>query len=251
MAAPKGGARERLMDAAEILFAARGFDAVSTREITAHSGDTLGTLSYHFGTKDQLFIEVIRRRIDELTEARRRAYERATDRSPDGEPTLDDAIAAVMVPFVDRALRGGEGWAGYTTLLSRMNYQGAPQHYTAVFELIDPVAKEYIGWLRRAVPDVSEAELGYAYQYMIASMIDAASTVVKDRMRRLTDKAYVGRDYEEVISRMLVFVTAGVRALLDVAPIESTRPRTAVKRQKTSSAVSKTVGASKAVQSTK
>ena len=48
MAAPKGGSRDRLLDAAEKLFAQRGFDGTSIRDIAARSGDTIGTLSYHF-----------------------------------------------------------------------------------------------------------------------------------------------------------------------------------------------------------
>ena len=62
--------RVRILDAAELLFGARGFDGVSLRDITDGAGVTLALASYHFGTKENLFEEVVARRAAELGEER-------------------------------------------------------------------------------------------------------------------------------------------------------------------------------------
>ncbi|MCG8692946.1 MAG: TetR family transcriptional regulator, partial [Minwuiales bacterium] len=55
---PKNGrldARERLLDAAVGLFAERGFDGVSTRELVSRAKVNLSAITYHFGGKEALY----------------------------------------------------------------------------------------------------------------------------------------------------------------------------------------------------
>ena len=56
-----GHAREKLLQAAAELFAARGFDQVSIREIAARAGVRHGGVNYHFKGKQELYLEVIQR----------------------------------------------------------------------------------------------------------------------------------------------------------------------------------------------
>lgn len=214
MAAPKGGSRDRLLDAAERLFAEKGFAATSTREIAAQTGDTVGTLSYHFGSKNQLLVEVIQRRFSVLAELRRNMYAGFGAKNG-GKVSLDDTIAAITVPFVERAMRGGETWAAYTTLLSRMMYIGDPDHLEVVAQLTDSLAREMLGWLRAAAPGASAADIGYAYQFIIGCTVDCCSQMEHNRIRRLTDGACSAADYEEIIQRFLRFITAGARSVIE------------------------------------
>jgi len=54
--------RDRLLDEAEELFAQRGFHAVSVREITKAAQSNLAAVNYHFGNKQNLYLEVFRSR---------------------------------------------------------------------------------------------------------------------------------------------------------------------------------------------
>jgi len=58
--------RDRLLEEAEPLFAERGFEATSVRDITAAAGANLAAVNYHFGGKDKLYREVFRRRLTAL-----------------------------------------------------------------------------------------------------------------------------------------------------------------------------------------
>jgi AcrR family transcriptional regulator len=55
-------ARERLLKEAEILFAEKGYHAVSVREITRAAECNLAAVNYHFGNKNNLYLEVFRSR---------------------------------------------------------------------------------------------------------------------------------------------------------------------------------------------
>lgn len=53
--------RDRILDAATILFADKGFDGVSTRELARAVGVSIATLHYHIGAKQDLYNEVVQR----------------------------------------------------------------------------------------------------------------------------------------------------------------------------------------------
>ncbi|MEZ6002542.1 MAG: CerR family C-terminal domain-containing protein [Planctomycetota bacterium] len=56
-----GQARERLLEAAAALFAERGFESVSIREIASRAGVRHGGVNYHFQSKRALYLEVLER----------------------------------------------------------------------------------------------------------------------------------------------------------------------------------------------
>jgi AcrR family transcriptional regulator len=53
--------RDRILAAALEIFAERGFDGTTTREIAARAGTNLGLLQYYFGGKDRLWREAVDR----------------------------------------------------------------------------------------------------------------------------------------------------------------------------------------------
>lgn len=64
----KAATRERLLAAAEDVFAHKGFAAASVEEIAATAGYTIGALYSHFGSKQQLFLELLSARRARRTE---------------------------------------------------------------------------------------------------------------------------------------------------------------------------------------
>jgi AcrR family transcriptional regulator len=60
----KSQTRERLIDAAAVVFARRGFEAASLDEVAAAAGYTKGAVYSNFASKTDLFIALIERRIE-------------------------------------------------------------------------------------------------------------------------------------------------------------------------------------------
>jgi len=55
--------RARLLDAARRLFAERGFEDVTVREICREAGANLALVNYYFGDKLGLYLEVVNQAI--------------------------------------------------------------------------------------------------------------------------------------------------------------------------------------------
>jgi AcrR family transcriptional regulator len=60
--AKNGHTGDRILDEAEILFARKGYHGVSIREITNAARCNLAAVNYHFGNKQNLYLEVFRSR---------------------------------------------------------------------------------------------------------------------------------------------------------------------------------------------
>lgn len=92
--------RERLLDEAEILFAQKGYHAVSVREITQAADCNLAAVNYHFGSKHNLYLEVFRSRWLPRAERLYRRVVRAISKG-------DAASPAVVVEALARAFLEG------------------------------------------------------------------------------------------------------------------------------------------------
>jgi AcrR family transcriptional regulator len=77
--------RAAILDAAEKLFAAKGFDATSLNEVGTAAGVSRGTPGYFFGSKADLYQAVLDRSFTEVREAVRagRARALASNQTPD------------------------------------------------------------------------------------------------------------------------------------------------------------------------
>ncbi|MCC7346025.1 MAG: TetR family transcriptional regulator [Variibacter sp.] len=88
--------RERLLDAAERLFADHGYDGVALRAIAEAARVNLGSIPYFFGTKENLFKAVLTRRVEPIQQERRDRL-RALMQQPE-EMSLESVLMAFLEP---------------------------------------------------------------------------------------------------------------------------------------------------------
>lgn len=95
----RNGARTRqlVLDAAERLFAARGFDGASLNEVGAEAGVSRGTPGYFFGSKADLYQAVI----DRCFEGVRRAIRSGKDRALASGEQQDVVLAGAVSEYFD------------------------------------------------------------------------------------------------------------------------------------------------------
>jgi AcrR family transcriptional regulator len=63
-----GSTKARILAAAEEVFATRGFEGASTREIAARAGVNISSLHYHWESKETLYFTVFRNIYDQLVD---------------------------------------------------------------------------------------------------------------------------------------------------------------------------------------
>ncbi len=112
-------ARDDILDAAERLFAAKGFDGVSTATIAKEAGVSQSQIHYHFDTKQKLWDKVFERRFADYFAAQASLLD---DRELDDMARMKDSIVSYFrffeenphyVKLLGRAqLDAGEGGEG-------------------------------------------------------------------------------------------------------------------------------------------
>ncbi len=100
--------RDRVLDAAEGLFAERGFAAVGVREITRAAGANAAAVNYHFGSKLELYRAVLKRRIDPINAERVRRLE-AARRAAGSEGLSPEAVVQALLRPVFETMAHPDG----------------------------------------------------------------------------------------------------------------------------------------------
>ncbi|MBF6327670.1 TetR family transcriptional regulator [Nocardia transvalensis] len=101
---------QRLVLAAERLFAERGIDAVSLRAVMAAAGTNVASVHYHFGSKDALIEAMIRQRSDSVA-ARRAAL--LDEMESAGAVSARGLAEAFVVPVWEMATGAGAAWVKF------------------------------------------------------------------------------------------------------------------------------------------
>lgn len=208
-AADKGQAAtpERILDAAEKLFAEAGYDGVSLRQITREAGVELALANYHFGPKLDLFRAVVRRRAEALN-----AQRFALLAKLDAQASIEELIHAFTAPFLERSARGGPGWKNYARVIAQITNSPRWQPDIVATEF-DPVARVFIARMQHSFPAAREEDLYWGFHFLLGTMtVTFAETGRVDSLSAGRCKA---TDLDAIHARMIPFLAAGFRALCE------------------------------------
>ena len=210
MAKDKHPTRERILDAAEELFAQRGFEGVSVRQIMTKAEADVSLAYYHFESKRDLFDQVMLRRVEYLNEIRLQALEEVEKRHPDEEPTVEEIIGAFTKPLIQLLADDHDKWSHYFQLIAQIN--NSPEmggEYMSRY--FDPLVQRFIDALHKALPDCDPADLYWSYHFLSGALtLTFAET---GRIDNLSGGMCKSTDVASVIDRMPAFLAAGFRAL--------------------------------------
>jgi len=157
---PSDITRERIMKAAERLFAERGYDATSIRAIVAKARVNQAAINYHFDGKDGLYREVLRTAFRALTEQQLEHADEMKAMSRE----------AALVEFIRRQLRPLLGRDEYSRHMRILNWETVRP--TAVFrKLLSEEAAPFMGLavelVRRFQPEADQRTLVAAAVWLL------------------------------------------------------------------------------------
>ncbi|WP_171177074.1 TetR/AcrR family transcriptional regulator [Ruegeria sp. HKCCD8929] len=194
--------RARILDAAEILFAERGFEGASIRDIAARAGVQVGLVHHHGGGKEELFHRTVARRADELSRIRIEGLEALKAR---GAVTLHGVIDCFIRPYVTLAQTGGPGWLAYGRLVAHVSAD--PRWRWIAAECFDPTARRFIEEVAVLYPEVDPQLIATGQVYSVSAMLAFLNTGW--RIEALSPGADEAR-----LEQLIDFCVAGVEAML-------------------------------------
>lgn len=202
--------RDKILDAAEALFGERTFDTVSLRDITQQAKVTLALASYHFGTKDRLFADIVARRASILSELRR---ERLAALEAKGTLTTESILDAFMRPMFEKMTEGSEGWPSYLLILAQLGQTN--RWLDLLHENFDPTAELFLEKLATTLPNVPRPLLMRGFSLALVAMLQTLSR--NRRLDALSRGKVTADDLKEAYNVLLKFSVRGIESLAELA----------------------------------
>lgn len=212
----RSDSRERILDAAERLFAEKGVQAASLREIGARAQANPGSIYFHWKTKAELVREVFRRRLAPLDAERMRRLEAArAAHAPDAVP-LDAVLEALVGPMLDLVHGADRGGAGFLRLLGRTYNEPDRDLVRMLRRDHGATLERFRDALAQALPDLPEEQLFVRFHFALGALAhtlgsDASWQLVVGARRRPAS-------WEEVLGELMPFLVGGFGAPSASAP---------------------------------
>lgn len=200
--------KEDILDAAERLFASRGFDGTSMREIAQEAGVAQALLHYHFKTKEGLFEAMFGRRSGAINRIR---LARLDQMLKAGTPRIEEIIDALLRPTVEAGHDPARGGATFANLILSTGSSNHDWQKSLIAASYDAMARRYIGAIRKALPGMSLGDATWGYLFIIGAALTQMSPT--GRADRLSDGETSDMDTETLLERATTFAAAGLRAL--------------------------------------
>ncbi len=206
--------RAAVLDAAERLISEFGVDGVSVRDITTAAKANLGAVNYHFGSKDRLVLEVFARRLEPVIRARVARLDALEKAAGGGEIELSQIVEAFVRPGVENATSPQCAGEPFMRLISRCFMEPNPELKRFVEERFADVVTRFDAAFLRALPGLTQEDLFWRVNFLIGALHHGQEIWARfDQLPRLgANVTMVQLDREEFIRRVIVFVTAGLRA---------------------------------------
>ncbi|MFB3777524.1 MAG: TetR/AcrR family transcriptional regulator [Bryobacteraceae bacterium] len=202
--------KERILRAAESLFAENGFDATSHRMITAAAGVNLAAVNYHFHSKDDLIRAVLARRIGPVNQRRLELLREHLAAAGEAPPSLEGIIRAFVEPVV--MLRKQAECSGVGRLFGRTYVEPSGIVRKAFFELMREIGRPFTEAFRRALGDLPQVEFLWRMHFSVGVL--AHTLAGTEHLATISGGLCDPSDAEGIVDRIVAFIAAGMRAPL-------------------------------------
>jgi AcrR family transcriptional regulator len=199
--------QERILDAAEALFARSGFNGVSVKDIAQAAEVDASLLHYYFTSKAGLYSAAIARRAGAINAARLAALQ-AYAREAGGALTVAGVVRTYVDTTFSFALTGDGGYLNYLTLIAQMNSTPAGAIPGLENTPFDDVVQVFIGLLRQASPGSKDTDL-YWFYHMLSGAI-SLSWARTGRIDKLSAGQCSSTDFAAIADQMIAVFAHGL-----------------------------------------
>jgi AcrR family transcriptional regulator len=199
--------KERILDAAEQLFAAHGFAGTSLRAVTREAGVNLAAIHYHFGTKEDLLRAVLSRIVIPVNRERLNLLEQVEAAAGSDPPSLEGILEAFIAPDLRLIRDLGERGVIITRFLGRSYTEPAEMVQALSREHYEELGQRFMEVFARALPEVPQAELYFRFKLVLGVLTyfladnDPTGGYAEDLS-----------DVDGTLRRLVAFLAAGLRA---------------------------------------
>lgn len=199
--------RDQILASAWKLFSERGFEDVSVRDVTNDAGVNLASVSYHFGSKDGLIQEVVKRVLNPASERRIEQLDRViAEQGGEENVTLKQVLECYVRPSLFPEEHGGN-LGILSRLIARYLIERDYDAPNSVVVLFGEVFKKYVTIISLKAPHLTKDEILRRLLFSIGSGLYYQS--FSCLVNKVTGKGDVEVDREGDFQELVNFLLAG------------------------------------------
>jgi AcrR family transcriptional regulator len=199
--------QDRLIEAAEELFCRRGFNETSVRDIAALAGCNVASVNYYFGGKDNLYLEIWRRRLALIRETRLASIEKVMSAS--SRPQLEDLLRSYATSFVE-PLIDGSSHCRFINLMAREMIDPHLPRDMYLTEMVSPVLNALGDALLRICPWLDRSKISLII-FSIVGQLLMHTVCVKEMFEGSNHPELSRIDADSIVNHVVEFAAAGIR----------------------------------------
>jgi AcrR family transcriptional regulator len=207
---------DRILDAAEELFAHRGFSETSLRMITSKADVNLAAVNYHFGSKNALIQAVFARFLSPFSQIIDvELNKRENDEMP---PDVDELLKIITTSIVRIPTRSKNSLPIFMRLLG-LAYTQSQGHLRRYLEShYNKVFRRFMRHFREATPELTNVDRFWRIQFMLGA---TAFTMSSNQALGdiLENELGVRTTTIDIVNRLVPFLTAGMTAPVPEQPL--------------------------------
>lgn len=211
----RSATRQRILAAAEHLFLTHGYEATSMRAITTTANVNLAAVNYHFGSKEELFAQILTTRLDPMMRERLRLLD-ALEAGQNADPALavEQLIAAMFLPALAFARDPGRGGENFLKFLGRAFADPSPFVQQLLADRYADAHQRFKRAFAAALPSLPAQDLSMRLHFILDAI---SSTLASEDARRLIAAMEAGGeggagDDVAFLARFAPFLSASLRA---------------------------------------
>jgi len=194
-----------LLESAERLFLAHGFESVSIRQITRASGSNVASVNYHFSDKTGLYREVLAGLLDNITREKLALLEKLDKQHPPA--TLEEILRAYIRSFFDSHLSSPDSDRLMQTIYREMGPDAVTGDLVAS-RLIVPINQAFKELILRACPGLGEKRASFCVSSITGQVLHFIRS--RDILRRIHSPEQNRTFIEEIIEHITQFSLQGL-----------------------------------------
>lgn len=203
--------KERLIDAAEHLFAQNGYHNTSLRAVTSKARANIAAVNYHFGSKEALITAVLERRLMPLNELRQQRL--AAVRTRAEKAGTRPQVSEIMSAFVEPTLlfkAADINTHDFIALIGRSLAEPDTTIRAIFLRIVGPFFQEVFDLLAFALPEMDRATLHLRLHFIIGAL--SHTMQMYGRWPELLSRSRPEDNVATLVNELVTFVTAGIEA---------------------------------------
>jgi AcrR family transcriptional regulator len=200
---------ERILDAAEQLFAEFGYHGVTVKDVAARIGVSSTLIHYHFNGKESIYEAVWARKAPVSAHDRLEAMRRYAEEVGDNV-TVEGALHAWIDTDLNLQLEHRDQWIAFGKIAAQAN-SSAGWGAGKMSKYFSPVALALIELLKKAMPECDEETIFWGYHFVSGAMTHNMART--GRLDELSHGMCSSEDFESIKRHMATFMAAGFKAI--------------------------------------